>query len=144
MEDKKEAVGRIEIHVHKGRLLPRQYLNLVRARWMRSYRHNNDYMKLIDSDSYYQAYSKYIMSILGREETIVRLAVLEEDSDVTLGFGVSENTTLHYVEVPTAYRRQGIGGGLVPTDIKWFTHLTKTGIKLWAEKFPQAKFNPFI
>lgn len=142
MEDQEKV--EMEIHAHEGKYLPKQYLNLVRARWARSYRHNNDYMKLVQADAYYNAYSVYIMHILNRPSTTVRLAVLQEDPDVVLGFSVAEGNFLHYVEVPTAYRRQGIGRSLVPEKVEWFSHLTKLGMRLWAEKAPNAKFSPFI
>lgn len=138
-----EEIPHLEIHAHEGKHLPRQYLNLVRSRWMRSYRHCNDYMKLVDADAYYNAYGVYVLHILNRPNTIVRVAVLGDDADVVLGFSVMENEVLHYVEVPKVYRKQGIGRNLVPGEVKWFSSLTKTGVRLWAEKAPHAKFNPF-
>lgn len=142
MEDKEQSL--VEIHQYPGKHLPGQYLNLVRSRWMRSYRFSNDYMRLTHAGAYYQAYGVYVMSILGRPTTKVRLAVLEEDNDVVLGFGVMDGTCLHYVEVPRAYRRNGIGTHLVPRKIEWFTHLTKIGMKLWSTKAPHARLNPFM
>ena len=134
----------IEIHAHEGKWLPKQYVNLVRSRWMRSYRRCNDYMRLVDADSYYHAYSNYITVVLGRPRTIVRLAVLSDDNDVALGFSVCELKVLHYVDVPKVYRKKGIGRSLVPEQIEWFTHLTRIGARLWSTKAPHAKFSPFI
>ncbi len=145
MEDKKEiGPSLVQICAWQGKLLPKQYLNLVRSRWMRSYRHTNDYMKLVDSAAYYCAYSVYVELILNRPNTIVRLALLEEDDDVALGFSVVEGNCLHYVEVPRVNRRQGIGRALVPEKIEWFTHLTKIGMRIWSTKAPDAKLNPFM
>lgn len=146
MENKKAPIeeGMVEIHLYEGRKLPEQYLNLVRSRWKRSYRHCNDFMKLVYAPAYYQAYSVYIENILNRPTCEVRLAVLADDNDVVLGFGVAERNVLHYVEVPTAYRKNGIGRNLIPEKVEWFTHLTKIGLKLWGRKFPDAKLNPFI
>ncbi len=144
MADKEEIGARVQICAWAGRDLPKQYLNLVRSRWMRSYKHSNDYMKLVHSEAYYCAYSVYVENVLNRPNTTVRLALLEEDDDVALGFSVVENTCLHYVEVPKVNRGQGIGRALVPDKIEWFSHLTKIGFKLWAEKAPDAKFNPFM
>lgn len=144
MENKEEiGSSEIEIHLHEGKHLPKQYRNLILSRWMHSYRRGNDYIKLINPQAYYSAYEVYILHILNRPLTSVRLAVLADDHDVVLGFGVSEGTMLHYVEVPKAYRRNGIGANLVPEKIEWFSHLTKIGMKLWAQKSPYAKFNPF-
>lgn len=134
----------VEIYAWQGKLLPKRYLNLVRSRWMRSYRHCNDYMKLVDAAAYYFAYGVYIENILRRPNTVVRLALLEEDDDVALGFSVVEGSCLHYVEVPKSNRKQGIGRALVPDRIDWFSHLTKIGQRLWSTKAPNAKFNPYF
>jgi len=131
---------------YAGFILPNRYRNLIRSRWMRSFRHGNHYIGLCDSDSYFEAYSRYIDRILCRL-TIVRFAVLSEDHDVVLGFSIMElgqyGTILHYVHVQKDYRQQGIAKKLVP-PFDTFTHLTKTGMKLWSTKAPKAKFNPFI
>lgn len=134
----------VEVHKHEGKKLPVQYLNLVRSRWMRSYRRHNDFIKLIDAASYFGAYEPYVVGVLNRPTTIVRLAVLQEDRDVVLGFSVSQGSVLHYVDVPTPNRRQGIGKSLVPQEIGWFSHITRIGMKIWPSKFPNAKFSPFI
>lgn len=144
MENKKEIErSLVNICAWQGKLLPKQYLNLVRSRWMRSYRHNNDYMKLTDAAAYYCAYSVYVERILARPNAIVRLALLDEDDDVALGFSVIEKNCLHYVEVPKVNRGHGIGRALVVEKIDWFTHLTKIGMRIWSTKAPDAKFNPF-
>ena len=128
---------------YAGRELPGAYHNLILSRWMRSFRYGNDYIRLIDSDSYFIAYGRYIRGILKTVNSIVRLAVLTDDTDVALGFSVIRNRTLDYVHVQKDYRHQGIGRMLVPEYIESFTHLTKTGIKLWSTKMPEAKFDPF-
>lgn len=126
-----------------GRILPTQYFNMVLSKFMRTLRYGNEYFKLIDSDSYYTAYRFYILRLLNRDNTIVRLAVLSEDTDVCLGWSLSEGSTLHYVYVAKEQRGQGIAKRLVPQKIDTFTHLTKAGLSLWNNKAKDAKFNPF-
>lgn len=128
---------------YQGQSLPESYKNLVYAKWLRSLRYGNDYFKLIDSDSYFKAYHKYIEHLLSRPSLIVRFAVLTEDPDVVLGFSVSEGTTLHYVHVHMDNRRLGIGRSLVPFEVKTITHITKIGLSIWNAKMPHAVFNPF-
>lgn len=142
MANKKEAV--VEIIAYPGISLPKQYQNLVRSRWMRNYKSDNDFMKMAYAPAYYAVYSKLVSAILNRPSTIVRLALLQDDSDVVLGFSIMESSVLHYIHVPKGYRRKGIGRLLVPEYIEYFSHLTKIGINLWHMKFPKAKFNPFI
>lgn len=141
------------IYVYPGALLPKQYLNFVFSRWAKSYRHGNDYIKLCDSDSYFAAYRKYILALLLRPETRVRIAALSDEMDIALGFAVIREKILDYVHVHKDFRKQGIGRYLVGiphmetphnnTKIEEFTHLTKTGMKLWPTKLAHAKFNPF-
>jgi hypothetical protein len=129
---------------YAGRSLPDIYRNLVLSKWMRSFRYGNDYIKLADSDSYYFAYSIYINRILNLlPDTLVRLAVLTSDTDVVLGFSVIRGRILDFVHVHKDQRRQGIGRSLVPDYIERFTHLTRTGMKLWPTKMPKCKFDPF-
>lgn len=143
MEDK-ATLTECEIHAYAGKDTPKRFLNLIRSRWMRSYKHDNDFMRLVHPEAYYFAYSHYVDKVLSRPNTEVRFAVLADDNDVVLGFSVTEGTALHYVHVPKDYRRNGIAGALVPKKIEWITHLTKIGMRIWAEKLPDAKFNPFI
>jgi GNAT superfamily N-acetyltransferase len=125
--------------------LPDAYLNLIYSKWLRSLRFGNEYFKLIDSDSYYSTYNKYIGAILQRPNVCVRLAVLTDDADVVLGFSVCRGRTLDYVHVHKDQRRQGIGTALVPKDIEVITHLTNTGASIWASHTShKVIFNPFI
>lgn len=141
--ENKEDLDLCEVHVYAGKDVPNQYLNLIRSRWMRSYRHDNGFMKLTHAEAYYFAYSNYVDGVLRRPNSEVRFAVLSDDSDVVLGFSVTEGNILHYVHVPKSYRKHGIARILLPNTIDWFTHLTNLGMQLWAEKVPDAKFNPF-
>ena len=139
--DEKESS--YQVIAFRGTELPGQYLNMVLSKWMRSLKHGNEYFKLIHSDSFFKAYDRYIKSILLRPDTTVRVAVLSDDRDVALGWSVIENSTLHYVHVQADQRNKGIGKSLVPRGIQQFSHLTKTGLAIWAEALPHAIFNPF-
>lgn len=140
---KTEGLGVIEIRAYKRGELPEQYLNFVIDRWLKTYKKCNKMMSLVDPANYYHAYNAYIKSLLNRPTATVRIAMLSEDHDVLLGFSVSEGAMLHYVNVPLDYRSQGIARKLVPYVVEAFTHITETGMKLWTDKFPQAKFRPF-
>lgn len=143
MGNKKEIACTYTIYAYPGVDFPDQYKNFVRSKWIRSYRYGNDFIKLADADSYFATYTYYITTLILKPETIVRLALLTEDTDVALGFSVSRGNILDYIHVHKDYRKSGIGMKLLPKNIDTFTHLTKTGMKLWPTKMPQAKFNPF-
>lgn len=126
-----------------GYSLPQQYQNMILSQWMRSLKHGNEYFKLADSDAFYEAYGKYIKSILGRASTTVRIAVLGDDRDVALGWSVVEGSALHFIRVQYEQRNRGIGRSLVPEGIDTITHLTKAGARIWPRCLPAAIFNPF-
>lgn len=118
------------------------YRNMIISRWARSYRFGNDYIKLADSDSYFEAYTLYISQVISSANTTVRIATLQDETDVALGFSVTRGDILDYVHVQKDFRKQGIGAFLVPKNIKVITHLTRTAIRLWG-KVPDTIFNPF-
>lgn len=135
-----------------GADLPKQYVGLIFAKWLRSFRYGCDYFKEMDPRSYYEHYKNYITALLPGSR--IRLAVLTDDSDVVLGFSVSRGTTLDYVHVLRMrlggefvdYRGKGIASRLIPNEIDAFTHLTKSFIPIWKnkdKKYKTWKFNPF-
>ena len=131
-----------KIKLFAGQTLPLRYTDFVYANWLNSCRQGNDYFKLIDSRVYYTKYKPYIKSVLDRDKTLVKIAVLSEDEDVVLGFAIDEGQILHYVYVGKDYRRASIGESLV-SHFSSFTHLTKVGMSIWNKKYPDAIFNPF-
>ena len=122
--------------------LPVCYQNFVLAKWKRSLRDGNEYFKLIDSNSYFAAYNRYCVSLLNRPGAVIRIAIISDTPDVALGWSLIEEETLHYVFVQGDQRGRGIGKSLVPVPIKWVSHLTNTGMRIW-NKHKEVKFNPF-
>lgn len=122
--------------------LPNEYVNLVIAPFLNSLRYGNDLFKLIDQDSYYKAYSKFVELLLKRPKAIVRLAEL--DDKTVLGWSLSENEILHYVWVKKEVRRQGIARALLPKKFTSISHITNKGLNIWVNKFPEVKFDPFV
>lgn len=142
MEDSK-VIPTYVVFRYLGLTLPRTYTNFVISRWSKSYRYGNDYIKLIDSDSYFATYTTYIMRLLTQRETMVRIACLADEPDTALGFSVTRGNILDYVHVHKDARKHGIGSLLIPDGIETITHLTKTGLKLWPTKMPKVIFDPF-
>lgn len=126
-----------------ARELPEAYRNLLFSKFLRNLRFGNDYFRLVDSDAYYKVYNAYFATLLDRRDAFVRLAVLNDDRDVVLGWSLCEPEKLHFIYVSKEQRRQGIGRALLPEKISTFTHITKTGLTLWQKKLPNAIFNPF-
>lgn len=128
---------------YDGQDLPEAYKGLLYSKWLRSLRNGNDYYKLAEPSRFYAAYQRHITHILSLPDAIVRLAVLADDADVVLGFSVSRKEILDYVHVHKDQRHNGIGTNLVPKDVKYITHLTKTGLRIWGSKYGHWKFDPF-
>ena len=130
-----------KVIAYKGNALPEEYLNLIRAPFLTSLRYGNDLFKLIDQDAYYKTYNKYLESILKRNQTVVRLAAL--DDKTILGWSLSEPNLLHYVWVKKEVRRQGIMQSLLP-EFTTFSHITNKWIPIWNKYHFDARFNPFV
>lgn len=145
MEYKEKVTDSYDVIGYSGHNLPRAYFNYILARWLRSFRDKNDYIKLVDSKSYFKAYEPYLKRIITQSSTIIKMAVLSDEPDVTLGFAIFTGTVLHYVYVGSDFRNNGIASALVsiPEAITSFTHLTKAGLELWPKYAPDAIFNPF-
>lgn len=92
---------------------------------------------------YYWAYEIYLQMIMKKPESITRLAVLTDEPDTVLGWCVTRDDKLDYVWVHRDQRNQGIAKSLVPKYITTFTHITKSGLKIWANKAPQLTYKPF-
>lgn len=143
--NKKAPQTSYKIKVYKNiSELPDSYRSFILARWLRSNRYGNDMFKLTQSDPYYESYSLFIMNILKRKKINIRIAVLDDDEDVALGWCVDEGDILHYVYIKPEVRRAGIARSMVPKNIKTITHITHTGLSIWQEKLPKINFNPFI
>lgn len=117
--------------------------SFVYSKWLRSLRYENDFFKLVAAEAYWEAYQHYLDVLLSKPESMLRLAVLDDEPDVILGFSVTRANILDYVYVHKHQRRLGIGAKLVPEDIDTITHLTKTGLAIWGTKRQSWKFNPF-
>lgn len=145
LEPETEKLEEIEssyrIVYHTGAKLPQEYKNLVVAPFLNSLRYGNDLYKLIDKDAYFLNYSKYIDLLLNRPMTIVKLAVLKDDT--VLGWSLIEHKTVHYVWIKKEVRRQGICRALLPKEFNVISHITHKAINIWVKHFPEVKFNPF-
>jgi hypothetical protein len=132
---------------YPGTEVPNEVRNLILARWMRSLWTGNDYFRLMDRPSYFKRYNDFVKSILARPDCWVRVAVLNDDPDVILGFSVGRSPAagdiLDYIHVHKDQRRQGIGASLVPKGTTTITHLTRTGLTIWGSLHPEWKFDPF-
>lgn len=123
--------------------LPEQYRAMVFKKFLFSLRYSNRFFRLIDKDSYFKHYEQYIKMLMTRPQAQVKLAVLDDDYDVVLGWALIEPDVLHYVYVNRENREIGIAKALLQNQFSEVTHLTNMGLKLWSTKLPHVIFNPF-
>lgn len=126
---------------HPGSQLPSEFTNLILSPFLYSLRDHNDWFKLIEKDTYYDAYKPYVRLLMNRTNSMIRLAILSDKT--VLGWCLSELDTLHFIWVKKEVRRQGIGKALLPKNIKKFSHITTFGLSIWP-KLPGVKFDPFV
>lgn len=126
-----------------SKTLPSDHKNIIIAPFLNSLRYGNDLFKLIDKDSYYDSYGKYIEALLNKINVRITIAMLDDDSILgwCLWDWVEPNNILHYVWVKKEARRQGICKAILP-EFDMFTHITNVGINIWT-KNPEWRFNPF-
>lgn len=121
--------------------LPEEYTHLIKAPFLNLLRYGNDLFKLVDKEAYFPNYGRYIDSLMKRKNSVVKLAVL--DDETVLGWSLFEERVVHFVWVKNEVRRQGIGKSLLPKEFDTITHITNKGMNIWAAKFPEVKFNPW-
>lgn len=112
--------------------------------WLNGLRGGNDLFKEIEINRYYRYYRSVIKFLMERYEVTKKIACLEEDEDVLLGYSITEGDTLHWIYVKPHWRKFGIGNNLLPDKIKKVTHLTNMGKSILKKKYPDAIFDPFI
>lgn len=124
--------------------------NFIMATWLRGLYYGNSWFKEIDKDIFMANYHSIITNVLESPNTLIQVAVLNEDTDVILGYSIIGHLkfrknvygrVLHWVFVKDAWRRLGIAKSLVPDDIDAATHLTAIGKQL---KPKSMIFNPFL
>lgn len=142
LESKTNAPQEVyRVITYKAQELPPEFKNLIIAPFLNSLRYGNDLFKLIDKNSYYLHYGKYVECLLSRPSCDIQMAILADNT--VLGWSIFDNRSVHYVWVKKEVRRQGIAKSLLPKDFDTISHITNTGINIWVNKFPNVGFNPW-
>jgi hypothetical protein len=137
-EEKRQQIAWV-----KEKVTLRDYIHasdegLVFESWLRGLYFGNDWFHAMKFHRFNTNYHKIIEYILTR--SVVNIACLREDPDVTLGYSVVDEDILHWVFIKSSWRRFGIARKLIPVGINTVTHLTRLGKQL---KPRHWEFNPF-
>lgn len=97
--------------------------------------------KHVERSVYNEGQDRRIDRIIKRGATVL-VAYFPEVPDEVLGWACVTGDTLYYAYVKGMYRGRGIGRGLLPEGLRWYTHATDANGRRFAEKVG-LKFNPF-
>lgn len=113
----------------------------IYSTWLRGLYFGNAWFRQISKVDYFDKYRAVIKHLLAN--ATVRIVCIEDAPDVIVGYAVhsADGTTLHWVYVKKAWRKQGIGKGLIPPNVTIITHLTE---KAAEKKLDSWKFDPLL
>lgn len=118
--------------------------SFVCATFLRGLYYGDSWFSLMPKDLFMLNYKKVIEALLVSPNVRINIACLKDDKDIILGYSIlsKDLSTVHWVFVKSAFRKQGIMKLLLPQSMSAVTHLTKLGTTLMS-KFPNLIFNPF-
>lgn len=121
--------------------------NFILATWLRGLYYGEPWYQQIPKEVFMTSYHAHLESLMSRPDTYIRIACLEDEPDVILGYAVfietGDTVALSWVFVKSPFRKIGIAKGLLPINISAVTHLTRVGASL-LNKLPGIVFNPFL
>lgn len=98
----------------------------------------------IDKQIFMYNYKRILEALIAHPNTAVKVACLKEDPSVILGYSILSNdfSTIHWVHIKKAWRRNGIARALLPQRPAFCTHLSNQG-KILLPKFEHCVYDPF-
>lgn len=108
--------------------------------------YGSDLFKRIKRSIFIKHYREFIQTVLKLPSVHVSVACLKNDTDEIKGYCIltGNKTTLFWVYIKPAWRRNGLCKSLVPSNITQFAHISIVGDYLIEHKCPYLQFNPFI
>lgn len=119
--------------------------NFILATFLRGLYYGQSWFSEIPKDIFMKEYHKVAEHILAKPDTQVSIACLAEDPEVILGYALTskDGSVIHFLFVKSAWRGIGIGKSLIPSSVKYATHLTRVGLNM-LRKHPTVQFQPFL
>jgi len=115
--------------------------NFIFASWLRGLYYGDSWLSEVPKAIFMAHYHKVIDFILAKPATIVKIACLQEDPSVILGYAVMSDVAIHWVFVKKNWRKIGIAKDLTPSNLTTATHSTKVGMSIMKRK--NWVYNPF-
>lgn len=86
-----------------------------------------DYFGAINQDTFMHHFHHYLDHLFTHPGLVIKVACLQSDKDVILGFSVSKGSSLHFVFVKPDWRGIGLARDLTPTGITSVSGFTRVG-----------------
>lgn len=102
-----------------------QDLNFIFSSWKRSLYYTKPY-RYIDPSTYHRCHGQLIERILNSPNVQIKVACLEDDPNIIVGYSVFQPKTLHWIYVKEDWRRQRIADKLYPQGVQFCSHMTAT------------------
>lgn len=115
-------------------------INFLLSTFLKGLYYGSKFWALVDQEAFFSNYEPFIKQLMLRSD--VKIACLEDDTDVILGYSISRSNVLHFLFVKKSYRKLGIGKLLYPIGIDTVSHITDQGDSM--RKKLNLKFNPFL
>lgn len=118
--------------------------NFILATFLRGVYYGNNWFSQIRKDIFMDSYKRIAESALDSGRLAVKVACLQEDPDIIIGYSIlsADYQAVAWVYVKKAWRLKGIARSLIPKHPTYVTHLSRLGQELMT-KIPAALYNPF-
>lgn len=119
-------------------------LAFVKSCFLRGMYYGNTWYSDIPKNIFMENYSRVADAMINSPKKVIKVACLKDDIDVILGYSIMnfDYSSIDFLFVKSAWRRQGIGRSLIPQYPRFVTHLTELG-KTLLPKLKDCVFNPF-
>lgn len=114
-------------------------INFLLSTMLKGLYYGSKFWAEVDQEAFFSNYEPYIKNLMIKSQ--LKVACLDDDRDVILGWSMFDKSTLHFMFVKKSYRKLGIGKMLLPEGIENVSHITDQGNAI--RKKMNLKFNPF-
>lgn len=115
----------------------------ILATFLRGLYYGDNYYSQMPKNRFMECYHPFLEHLLDSPGIDIKVACLEDDKDIIVGYSMYTNTVLHWVFVKKQWRKIGVAKVLVPEKLTACTHLTELGKQILKKK-PGVYFDPYL
>ncbi len=114
-------------------------INFMLSTMLKGLYYGSKFWAEVDQEAFFSNYEPFIKQLMLKCD--IKIACLDDDKDVILGWSMFKESVLHFLFVKKSYRNVGVGKLLYPNGITCVSHITDQGNAI--RKKLGLKFNPF-